>query len=191
MCFHSAVTSDNHSGDGPDAGGTGRSVRRRTDRDLHACAEVLAQVHARDSYPVNWPAEASAWLSQPALTAAWVAELDGRVVGHVGLSRSTAGDLAPELWSARAGVGADETAVISRLFVAPSARGRGIGASLMARAVEEARNRGLHPVLDVVADDTEAVALYERLGWQLLATTEQQWSPDQRVTVHCYAAAAA
>ncbi|SCE32339.1 L-amino acid N-acyltransferase YncA [Streptomyces sp. PpalLS-921] len=191
MCFHSAVTSDNHSGDGPDAGGTGRSVRRRTDRDLHACAEVLAQVHARDGYPVNWPAEASAWLSQPALTAAWVAELDGRLVGHVGLSRSTAGDLAPELWSARAGVGADETAVISRLFVAPSARGRGTGASLMARAVEEARNRGLHPVLDVVADDTEAVALYERLGWQLLATTEQQWGPDQRVTVHCYAAAAA
>jgi hypothetical protein len=44
-------------------------------------------------------------------------------------------------------------------------------------------------VLDVVASDTRAVALYERLGWQLLATVEQEWSTEQRVAVRCYAAA--
>lgn len=44
-------------------------------------------------------------------------------------------------------------------------------------------------MLDVVASDASAVALYERLGWELLATVEQRWSPERTVTVHCYAAA--
>ncbi|MFJ4005873.1 GNAT family N-acetyltransferase [Streptomyces sp. NPDC090023] len=117
-----------------------------------------------------------------------MAEPDGRIAGHVGLSRSDVGDVAPGLWSARAGAGSDATAVISRLFVAPAARGHGLGASLMARAVREARDRGLHPVLDVLASDTAAAALYERLGWELLGSTEQRWSPEQTVTIRCYAA---
>lgn len=79
--------------------------------------------------------------------------------------------------------------MVSRLFVAPAARGHGIGALLMAEVVREAHERDLHPVLDVVASDAAAAALYERLGWELLATVEQQWSPDQTVAVRCYAAA--
>ncbi|WP_200304244.1 GNAT family N-acetyltransferase [Streptomyces adelaidensis] len=164
-------------------------VRPRTDHDLGDCVRVLAEVHERDGYPVNWPDHPDEWLAQRSLVATWVAELDARIVGQVGLSRSAEGDAAPGLWSARAGVGVDRTAVVNRLFVAPSARGRGIGALLMGRAVGEARARGLHPVLDVVASDTAAAALYERLGWRLLATVEQQWSPGQRVAVRCYAAA--
>jgi GNAT superfamily N-acetyltransferase len=163
-------------------------VRYRTDRDLGNCARVLAEVHERDGYPVNWPDRPTEWLTPPSLVAAWVVELDGRIAGHVGLSRSGADDAAPGLWSGLTGAGVDETAVISRLFVAPSARGREFGALLMGRAVAEARRRGLHPVLDVVASDTAAAALYERLGWRLLDTVEQRWSADQKVTVRCYAA---
>ncbi|WP_338895495.1 GNAT family N-acetyltransferase [Streptomyces sp. TG1A-60] len=166
-----------------------QSVRYRTGRDLGDCVRMLAEVHEGDGYPMNWPVRPDAWLTPPSMVAAWVVELDGRIAGHIGLSRSDAQDAAPGLWSARAGVGVDETAVISRLFVAPSARGKRLGALLMAQAVAEARGRGLHPVLDVVAAGTSAAALYERLGWQLLATVEQQWGPDQRVSVRCYAAA--
>lgn len=119
---------------------------------------------------------------------AWVAELDGRLVGHVSLSRSGEDDLAPGLWSERKGTRRDLTAVVSRLFVAPQARGHGIGALLLGQAEETARQSGLHPVLDVVASDIAAAALYERLGWERLATLEQRWSPHQTVTVHCYAA---
>ncbi|MEU3407152.1 GNAT family N-acetyltransferase [Streptomyces sp. NPDC006670] len=175
-------------GASPPADSPDRHVRPRTDRDLDACVRVLAGVHACDGYPVNWPAHPADWLAQPALVSAWVAELDGRVVGHVGLARSDAGDAAPGLWSSREGAGSDTAAVISRLFVAPAARGHGIGALLMARAVCEARVRGLHPVLDVLASDTAATALYERLGWELLGTVEQRWSPEQSVTVRCYCA---
>ncbi|MFF4266099.1 GNAT family N-acetyltransferase [Streptomyces virginiae] len=167
-----------------------RQVRRRTDADLGACVRALAEVHERDGYPVNWPVHPADWLSQPALLAAWVAELDGRIVGHIGLSRGEADDAAPALWSGREGVSSAAAAVVGRLFVAPAARGHGIGALLMERAVREARERARHPVLDVVASDTSAVALYERLGWERLATVEQRWSPEHTVTVHCYAAAA-
>lgn len=150
---------------------------------------VLADVHDCDGYPVNWPDQPSVWLSPASLLGAWAAELDGRVVGHVSLSRSDEGDLAPGLWSDRSGTSKDLAAVVSRLFVAPQARGHGIGALLIGQAVAEARGRGLHPVLDVVASDAAAAALYERLGWERLATVEQRWSPSQLVAVHCYAAA--
>lgn len=151
---------------------------------------VLAEVHRRDGYPVNWPARPGTWLSQVSgALGAWVAELDGRVVGHVGLSRGSDGDLAPGLWSERNGTSAEPAAVVGRLFVDPEARGHGIGALLMDRVTTEARYRGLHPVLDVVASDTAAAALYERLGWTRMATVEQRWSVSQLVTIHCYAAA--
>ncbi|SDM82374.1 GNAT family N-acetyltransferase [Allokutzneria albata] len=168
---------------------SGRRVRRRNDVDVEKCVELLAEVHHGDGYPVNWPDRPAEWLSQGSLLQAWVAELDGRLVGHVSLSRSGEGDLAPGLWSERSGTSVDLTAVVSRLFVAPQARGHGIGALLISQAVGEARRRGLHPVLDVVASDTAAAALYERLGWELMATVDQRWSPSQVVTLHCYAAA--
>ncbi|MFD1661557.1 GNAT family N-acetyltransferase [Streptomyces caeni] len=168
---------------------SGRSVRHRTEGDLEECVRVLAQVHQGDCYPVNWPERPGEWLSHASLLGSWIAELDGRLVGHVSLSRSREGDLAAQLWSERHGVRRELAAVVSRLFVAPQARGHGIGALLMSRAMEEAQRRGLHPVLDVVTADTAAVALYERLGWELMATVEQRWSPHQTVAIHCYAAA--
>ncbi|MFE5717469.1 GNAT family N-acetyltransferase [Streptomyces erythrochromogenes] len=165
------------------------TIRDRTDPDLGPCAQVLAQVHEHDGYPVNWPAAPDTWLTPPALLHAWVADLHGKVAGHIVLSGSGTEDAAPGLWSARTGAGQDTTAVINRLFVAPTARGHRIGAALVAHATTQARTRGLHPVLDVLASDTAAAALYERLGWQLLGTVEQQWTPTQTVAVHCYAAA--
>ncbi|WP_460793182.1 GNAT family N-acetyltransferase [Micromonospora sonneratiae] len=165
-------------------------VRLRDEADIDEVVRVLREVHDGDGYPLNWPDRPGEWLMQPLLLAAWVAELDGQIVGHVGLSRSGAGDAAPVLWSGRAGVPATDTAVVSRLFVSPAARGHGIGARLMAVAVQGAHERGLHPVLDVLASDTSAAALYRRLGWSLLGTVDQRWSPTQTVTVHCYAAPA-
>ncbi|MFE0175211.1 GNAT family N-acetyltransferase [Streptomyces sp. NPDC059002] len=177
-----------HSAGAPDAHPALRIRERDEARDLDACVAALAEVHEADGYPVNWPARPAHWLTGDAPLGAWVAELDGRVVGHVRLSRAAAGDEAPGLWSERAGVAVASTAVVSRLFVAPGARGHGIGALLMARVDREARARGLHPVLDVVSSDAPAAALYERLGWELLSVVEQEWGPGRRVALRCYAA---
>ncbi|MFF4803632.1 GNAT family N-acetyltransferase [Streptomyces sp. NPDC001351] len=163
-------------------------VRPRTDGDLPACVEALAAVHRHSGYPVNWPDRPADWLTTHAQLTAWVAELDGHVVGHLSLSRAAEGDAAPALWAAREGVGVDVTAVVGRLFVSPAARGHGLGGALVARAVEEAWTLGLHPVLDVVDSDAAATALYERLGWELLDVVEQHWAPQQVVSLRCYAA---
>jgi GNAT superfamily N-acetyltransferase len=173
---------------GADAERTGPRIRPRSEEDAAACARVLARVHRADGYPVHWPDRPGDWLSPPQPLGAWVAEPDEGVVGHVALSRGGEGDLAPGVWGARHGT-ETATAVVGRLFVDPGARGHGLGALLLGRAEREARARGLHPVLDVVATDTAATALYERLGWQRMATVEQRWGPSTRVTVHCYAAA--
>ncbi|MEU6340964.1 GNAT family N-acetyltransferase [Streptomyces sp. NPDC046977] len=165
-----------------------RAVRPRTDDDVDECVRVLARVHRSDGYPVDWPDRPGDWVARATGLGAWVAVLDGRLAGHVGLSRPAEGDEAPGLWGDRNGTGREGTAVVSRLFVDPGARGYGLGALLLGRAEREARRLGLHPVLDVVATDTAAVALYERLGWELLSEQEQRWGQGRTVPIRCYAA---
>ncbi|MFJ8820922.1 GNAT family N-acetyltransferase [Streptomyces sp. NPDC102467] len=158
-------------------------VGPRGDDDIGACVAALAAVHAKDGYPINWPSDPGRWLAGGPDAAAWVAQWGGRVVGHVMLVRPGADDVAPTL----VGAGA-EVAVVSRLFVDPAARGHRIGAALLDRAAREAERMGARAVLDVVATDTAAVALYERLGWEFLASAQQEWGPGELVDVRCYAA---
>jgi GNAT superfamily N-acetyltransferase len=175
-------------------------VRGRTPGDLDECVRILAEVHRGDGYPMRWPDDPAGWLTRPKITEAWVAALTGRLaghvgptgrlaghvgptgrlVGHVGLAVPGPGDAAPKLFGG--GV-----AVVSRLFVSPAARGHGTGKVLLDRAADAARQRGLHPVLDVDSTSVAAIAFYERLGWHLLGTSEAQWGP-RRVTVRSYAA---
>jgi ribosomal protein S18 acetylase RimI-like enzyme len=163
-------------------------VRARRESDLADCVRILAEVHERDGYPVNWPGQPVRWLSPPSQLASWVAELGGHVVGHLALSSAGPDDIAPALWSSGEATRPGGTAVVSRLYVAPAARGHRIGALLMAQAVRQAQRSGLHPVLDVVASDTAAAALYERLGWSLLGVVDRNWGPEQTVTIRSYAA---
>ncbi|NYI08253.1 GNAT family N-acetyltransferase [Allostreptomyces psammosilenae] len=166
-------------------------IRHRAEHHLDACVDLLAEVHERDGYPRRWPADPAGWLTHPALLAAWVAESDGVPVGHVALCCATDADAAPPLWARQSGTPAEGAGVVSRLFVAPRARGQGVGTRLVAAVVRGARERGLHPVLEVLDSDTAATALYERLGWQRLATVRRRWGTGETVTVHCYAGPAA
>ncbi|MFJ1729826.1 GNAT family N-acetyltransferase [Streptomyces sp. NPDC088254] len=163
------------------------STRPRVPSDLAGCVTSLALVHEHSGYPINWPVSPEAWLTPPALLAAWAAEWDGRIVGHAALCLGRDDEPATALWQARRPGAA--TASVSRLFVSPEARGLGVGAALMDRAVEEAGSRGLQPVLEVVATHP-AAAFYERLGWELLGEVEDLWPQDQRVRLRCHAAPA-
>ncbi|MEU8781622.1 GNAT family N-acetyltransferase [Streptomyces sp. NPDC048637] len=141
-------------------------IRRRQDSDLDACVAVLAEVHTHSGYPHHWPDDPARWLTPEGLTAAWVAGTDGTVTGHAALC------------------GAE----VSRLYVAPAARGAGLGGRLLRAVAAEAAARGLRPVLEVKTTDTAAIALYERQGWRRRATERQDWGTGEVVTVHRYEA---
>jgi len=139
-------------------------IRERADADLAGCEELARAVHERDEYPHYLPVDLRDFLVMPDAYGAWVAERDGRIVGHVALRRRTAP--APmELASAATGQPAGQLGVISRLLVAPAARRAGTGRQLLEHGWQQAAGRGLWPVLDVATDLTAAIRLYESCGW--------------------------
>jgi len=89
-----------------------------------------------------------------------------------------------------AGAGPDRLGTVSRLFVAPEARGRGLGGSLLAAGSLHASELGLQLMLDVVDDGGPAVALYERLGWRLVDRRLADWTTPRgdRLPVRIYLA---
>lgn len=70
---------------------------------------------------------------------------------------------------------------MKRLFVAPSARGSGLGMRLAEEAINEAIRRGYRMlVLDTFANMTSAIALYKQLGFE---TTPAYYGPVPAGTI--------
>jgi GNAT superfamily N-acetyltransferase len=159
-------------------------LRTRTPEDLDGCVAVLRRVHETSGYPSSWPQDPGRWLVPAGLVAAWVAEDDGRLAGHVGLIH---GVRSPCLLRAT-GRDAGELGGIARLFVDPAARRKGLARALLDAAAGHARTRGLQPVLDVVAGSEPAIALYERSGWELAGTETATWvtPAGSSPTLRCY-----
>ena len=139
-------------------------IRPRTDDDLPACTTALREVHANDGYPVEGVDDALGWLTPPGLSAAWVAESNGEVVGHALISEPH-GEDAVRLWKEK---NDQPVHVLARLFVTPAARGCQLGKKLTEAAMQWAQERGYRLVLDVMEKDQAAIGLYEALGWSVL-----------------------
>jgi GNAT superfamily N-acetyltransferase len=131
------------------------SIRDRRPEDLDACVAALRLVHAADAYPSVWPSDPARWLKPRTLVHALVAADGPAVYGHLLLCRTDVG------------------LEISRLFVAPSARGAGLARSLLAAARARAGDERLD--LEVADYNRNARALYERLGWQPLDSYRADW----------------
>jgi GNAT superfamily N-acetyltransferase len=130
---------------------------------MDACVAALAVVHDADRYPLRWPADPVSWLAPRDRTlAAWVAETDTGIVGHVMLS---GGQAAPEL-AAAIGLPQERVGVVVRLFLLPAARGHDLAIRLMETVTREAYERQLQPALEVVDTDRAAIKLYRRLSWR-------------------------
>jgi [ribosomal protein S18]-alanine N-acetyltransferase len=142
-------------------------IRERRDGDLHECVALLAQVHVRQRYPINWPDNPCAWLTPPGMAAAWVATRDDEVMGHVCLVRKDL--VTPDL-------------TLERLFVSPVAAGTGVGTALVSHASDWAAQRRSRLSLDVVENCAKAVTLYGRLGWRLTGKTPIDWGGN---AAHC------
>ncbi|TFB48486.1 ribosomal protein S18-alanine N-acetyltransferase [Cryobacterium tagatosivorans] len=68
---------------------------------------------------------------------------------------------------------------IQTIAVAPAARGRGLGRTLMQALIGEARKRGAREVfLEVRADNPSAQRLYERLGFDEVGVRRGYYQPD-------------
>src|SRR5215472_18974982 len=102
-------------------------IRPRSAVDLEACVASAHEVHALDGYPPYLPEDdILAFLVAPDALRAWVATIDGVVVGHVALHPCSTG-AAMELASSVAAVPVDGLGVVARLFTSPSARRSGVG----------------------------------------------------------------
>jgi ribosomal protein S18 acetylase RimI-like enzyme len=162
-------------------------IRPRTIKDLRACIDALATVHASDRYPVNWPADPGRWLTPSNLVAAWVVVEGSDIVGHVGLSQLDAATLeAPLVRAISTPTG--PVGSITRLFVTPQGRGRGHATRLLDVAGKKAADLGVPLVLDVSDDDHAAIALYERAGWQRVASARAEWlnAAGENALLHHY-----
>ena len=124
-----------------------------------------------------WPADPASWLAGSENLAAWVAEEDGVILGHLMLSQIDRARSGPP-WREALPVPVEGLAIVSRFFVSTRARGRGIGGALMTRAEDHAAEQGLRLVLDVAAGNRSSIAFYERRGWRRVGTGELPLSAD-------------
>lgn len=140
-------------------------IRPRTEADLVELAEVAARVHQLDGYPIFLPGgDTRRFLERPEPVAAWIAELDGRTVGHVALNATTS---KPTMELVEATEPSRSPIYVARLLVDPNARRRGIARLLLDTALAAAADRGHLAYLDVVDIESAAPALvlYRRSGW--------------------------
>jgi ribosomal protein S18 acetylase RimI-like enzyme len=73
--------------------------------------------------------------------------------------------------------GGEDNAHLSRMTVHPEHQGKGIGAALLARAIEGYRLQNIHTAsLNTQADNTASQRLYERFGFQPTGYTYPVWS---------------
>jgi GNAT superfamily N-acetyltransferase len=140
-------------------------ISRRTEADLDELVAVARRVRDRDQYPIYEPAEGLGWfLSTPKPIAAWIARIDGAIVGHVALQPSaTRGAM-----QVVAALGSDACpAYVSRLLVDTDRRGLRIGARLLDHARRWAVDAGRRPYLEAldVPPGAPALALYRAEGW--------------------------
>ena len=159
-------------------------VRERAPQDIAVLADVLAAQRPHTGYPQNWPLPfpVASFIARADEDTAWTAELDGRVVGHVAVSRVEPG-LEADLWTAGTGRPREELAAVAVLFVDHTVQGRGVGRALLSTAVAAIRGSGRIPVLDVVQETTSAVELYRRTGWQVVGEGRPSWLPDDHLPV--------
>ncbi|WP_055528189.1 GNAT family N-acetyltransferase [Streptomyces graminilatus] len=163
------------------------TIRPYEDTDLPGAAAALTDVHATDGYPVEGVAHPEAWLRSDDVLASWVAEADGRIVGHVAVMRPR-GEDAVTLWAGRSGDDEQHIAVLARLFVVSGARQRALGERLVRTATHYARHHNRRLVLDVMAKDTAAIRLYERLGWLRTGEAAHRYGNGQQIQAICYVA---
>jgi len=142
-------------------------VRPKTAADAEQLLSLALAVHRRDGYPRYLPDDLAGFITPGSQDCGWVAESEGRIVGHVGLHQAAGNPTLPAAQRAT-GLSPDRLAVLARLLVASDVRRRGVAQQLIAVVLQHALAQDRRVVLDVVKEADAAITLYERLGWTRL-----------------------
>ena len=126
--------------------------------DIPVLAALDAELFAHDAWAEEtWWAELA---GRPRRTYVVATAADGEVVGYAGLDLG--GDVAD----------------VMTVAVAPSARGTGLGDLLMTTLLDRAAQSGAQAVmLEVRADNTPALGLYARHGFERLTVRRRYYQP--------------
>lgn len=163
-------------------------MRVREPDDLDAVVAIAEEVQALDGYPsFLGDSTLRQFVDPPDAIGAWVAELDGAVVGNV-LLRERSAPTSAQLAAEALGVEASRLAFVARLLVAPAARRRGVASALLEATRRRARELGRALVLDVVEHDGGGVALYDATGWRRLGRHTLTTRSGLELPVAVYAA---
>ncbi len=149
------------------------TIRERRAEDVAVLARVLAEQQQATQYPVRWPLPIPIedFLVRPGEEQAWVAELDGTVVGHVAVYE-LGGPLRDAFVDA---IGREDLAELAVLFVAAGVSGTGVGGRLHDTAVDWIVASGRQPVLDVVPIHARAIEVYRHRGWRAVGEVRPVW----------------
>ena len=172
-------------------------IRPRRPDDVPLLAQVLLAQQPLTRYPFRnpLPMPVDRFLHADDAQDAWTAEIAGRPVGHVCRVRPPSGHPEAEAMNeacARAHrCAVDDLGWVATLFVAPAARGLGVGRALLDAAVAGIRSTGLRPCLEVLPVHAAALAMYTSSGWREVLRVRPEWrraaagddAPDVRVLV--------
>lgn len=156
-------------------------VRPRCPEDLPGLGVDLIEQQPGSRYPFRdpLPIPVEQFLHATDALGAWVAEVDGDVVGHVCHTGPRDGyPGAEQLHAACAqahGCGVGELSWVSALFVAERARGTGAGRLLLRAVVDGIRSAERHPCLEVLPHHGSARQLYLATGWRDVLRVRPPW----------------
>ncbi len=159
-------------------------IRPRRDDDLPVLAEILERQQPVSHYPLQWPLPypTDRFIRRRSELAAWVAELDERVAGHVALHAAEDDELG-RLWSRAQRLPVSSLRCVGVLYVDSALARRGVGSALLTTATDHALAHGGAPVLDVVAERAGPIELYRRHGWREIGRFRPDWLPAEAAPV--------
>lgn len=172
-------------------------VRPREPVDMPVLCALLTKQRAVTGYPERWPLPfpLSDFIHRGDEDQAWVAELNGAIVGHIASSfvaPTGAGSDKPnansttglgELWADEYGCDVADLRCISTVFTDAELAGAGVGSALLRHAVARIREDGHMPVLDYIKGNDKVMAFYKRRGWVDIAERRAPWDPEQKIDV--------
>jgi GNAT superfamily N-acetyltransferase len=164
---------------------SGVEIRPRRQSDLDPLLEMAELIKRLDGYPPRGPLDVERFMAPPEQVAAWVAEIDGVVVGHVAL-HATGASATVHLAARHTRMAPRELALVARVLVSPTARRMGVGHGLLATAVHGAHRRGRQPILDVAVHFDPAITLYESCGWRRVGMVTLQFEDEPSLDCYVY-----